>query len=85
VAKIASEIVWFDVRSCSTGKMDTVMQRTSFRLERNGGHYTRTPLQTEFVGSTGKAFEKVSGNIVRCVESGEEFTVQAVSKRTTQK
>jgi hypothetical protein len=27
----------------------------------------------------------VSGNIVRCVESGEEFAVQAVSKRTTQK
>ena len=85
MAKIASEIVWFDVRSCSTGKMDAVMQRTSFRLERAGGHYTRTPLQTEFVGSSGKAFEKVSGNIVRCVESGEEFAVQAVSKRNPPK
>lgn len=85
MAKIASEIVWFDVRSCSTGKIDAVMQRTSFRLERNGGHYSRTPLQTEFVGSTGKVFEKVSGSIVRCVESGEEFAVQGVSKRTSQK
>jgi len=83
MARIASEVVWFDVRSCTTGKAATVMQRTSFRLERVGGHFTRTPLQTEFVGSGGEAFEKVSGNRVRCVESGEEFTVMAVTQKNT--
>jgi len=85
MARIASEVVWFDVRSCTTGKAAAVMQRTSFRLERVGGRFTRTPLQTEFVGSLGEPFEKVSGNRVRCVASGEEFAVEAVSKKNAPK
>ena len=77
----------FDVRSRSTGVNFVVTERTWYRARIVNGRLVRTPLQTELKDGNGRAYQRVSEWVIRCVSSGEEVDVKGVapSIRPTQK
>jgi hypothetical protein len=75
MAKASSKTTVYEIRSRATGHDVTVTERALFKTQNVAGLMVRTELRPQITDRLGRSYERLSGMLMRCVQSGEVFNI----------
>ena len=75
MAKTSNKTTVFELQSRQSGEKILVNERLLFKVQKIAGRIIKTELRGQIADSKGRAFERLSGVLMRCKQSGEVFTI----------
>jgi hypothetical protein len=75
MAKASTKTTVYELKSRPSGETLFVTERAVFKYQKIAGSVIRTPLRPQINDKTGRSFERLSGMLMRCLQSGEVFQI----------